>query len=484
MFINFSPITKVVGVLLVMVGVVMLTCIPISILTGDNQSITFLYSGFSSIGIGSLLWLARVKGSQKITKREGCLIVVLSWLAVSILCMLPYLFSGAIDDIHNAFFESVSGVTTTGATILKDIEAVPPSILYWRSLTQWLGGMGIIVLTIALFPLLGIAGIELFTAEAPGPTSDKIHPRIKDTARTLWFVYVGLTVVLTIILMVEGMSWYDAINHSYTTMATGGFSTKNASIAYFDSPLIQYTLIIFMFIAGTNFAVIYFGLTGKIKRVYRNEEFRMYVIVVVLISVFMTCALSSYSIYNLEESFRAVTFSVISVMTTTGYITHDFTQWGNGFIMCFFILFFSGACAGSTSGGVKLIRHLVFLRNSLLEFKRILHPRAMIRLKVNKEIVAPRILTHILVYLLVHLILISFGAIFIAFLNVDFVTAMGASASALGNVGPAIGSVGPVDNYAHLPNMAKYLLSFLMICGRLELFTVLIIFTPYFWKDN
>ncbi len=484
MFINFQPISNVLGALVVLVGLVMFLCIPISLVTEDGQSLTFLYSGGISILIGGLSWLYKFKSSASINKREGYLIVVLSWLVVSILCMLPYLFSHSIDSVHDAFFESISGFSTTGATILEDIEGVAPSILFWRSLTQWLGGMGIIVLTIALFPLLGIAGIELFVAEAPGPTSDKIHPRIKDTARTLWFVYVGFTALLFIILMVEGMGWFDAINHALTTMSTGGFSTKNNSIAYFTSPLIQYTIMGFMILAGTNFAVIYFGITGKFKKVYNNDEFRMYMILILISVILGSIVLAGVVDMAAEERFRAMAFSVISLMTTTGYVTYDYMSWSDGLSVCFFILLFCGACAGSTSGGIKLIRHLVFMRNTKLEFKRILHPRAMIRIKINKEVVQPRVLTHILVFLLVYLFIFISGTIILSLMGLDFMTSVGASATSLGNVGPGMGGVGPIDNFAHLPAGAKYVLAFLMICGRLELFTVLVIFTPYFWRDN
>ncbi len=484
MLVNLEPISNLIGALLVFVGIVLLGCLPVSLILEDDQWLTFLWSSLITITVGGIMWSYNFASFTTVNKREGYIVVALGWFSVSIFCMLPYLISGSITSVHNAFFESVSGFTTTGATILQDIEAIAPSILLWRSITQWIGGMGIIVLTVALFPLLGIAGIELFSAEAPGPTSDRIHPRIRDTARTIWFVYVGLTAILFAILMVEGMGWFDAINHALTTMATGGFSTKNQSIAHFTSPLIQYTLIIFMILAGTNYTVLYLGLTRKFKKIYKNEEFRMYMILLVLFITFGTVSLRNTMGYDWEESFRAISFSVVSVITTTGYITYDYTMWGPAFLICFFILLFCGASAGSTSGGVKLIRHLVYMRNAILEFKRIIHPRAMIRLKVNKTIVSPRILTHILVFLLLYLFLFVMGAIILTMLGQDLITAIGASATSLGNVGPGIGSVGPVDNYAHLPVAGKYVLCFLMICGRLEIFTILILFSPYFWRDN
>ncbi len=484
MFINIQPISNVLGALLVFVSIIMFACIPISWIMGDTMMLPFLKSGLITLALGSSSWYYKFKSNANVNKREGYLIVVISWLALGLVGSLPYLYSGHDISFTDSFFETVSGFTTTGATIFTDIESLSPSILLWRSMTQWIGGMGIIVLTVALFPLLGIAGIELFVAEAPGPTSDKIHPRIKDTARTLWFIYLGLTGLLILILFAEGMTFFDAFNHALTTMATGGFSTKNASIAHYTSPLIQYTLAFFMFLAGTNYAVIYFGLKGKLKKVYNNEEWRMYVIILLLSVSFLTVVLHFDQGLSLEHSFRAILFQVISLVTTTGFVTEDYLSWGSAYALVFFVLLFTGACAGSTSGGIKLIRHLVFMRNSILEFKRILHPRALIRLKINKALVAPKIMTHILVFLLAYLFLFVSGSLSLTLFGLDFETAIGAAATSIGNVGPGIGSVGPVDNFAHLPDGVKYILSFLMICGRLEIFTVLVLFTPYFWRNN
>jgi trk system potassium uptake protein TrkH len=398
--------------------------------------------------------------------------------------MLPYLVSGSIPSVTNAFFESVSGLTTTGATILEDIESHPKGILLWRSMTQWIGGMGIIVLTVALFPLLGFGGIDLFVAEAPGPRSDKIHPRISETAKRLWLIYVCLTLVLCAILYFAGMTPYDAVNHALTTMATGGFSTKNDSIAHWNDPLIQYPIALFMLIAGTNYSVLYYLFKFNKKRVWQNEEYRIYLAFVLILSIIVTIVLWSKLDSNLEESFRNSLFMIISVITTTGFVTADYTVWGNSMLLLFFILMFSGACAGSTSGGIKLVRHIVFFKNSILEFKRILHPRAIVPLKLSGSVVPPRIMTHILVFLLIYLALFITGSLVLAAMGIDFTTAIGAVATSLGNVGPGIGKVGPMDNFAWLPDAAKYTLCFIMLAGRLELFTILVFFTPYFWKSN
>ena len=481
---QIRPISNILGALYIMIGLLMLLCLPFSFYFNSGDHLAILISAGITLFSGILLSLFKRKESTSISKREGYLIVGVGWMTMVIFGMLPYLLSGVIPNVLEAFFETVSGMTTTGATILEDIESTPKGILFWRSMTQWIGGMGIIVLTVAIFPLLGIGGIELFVAEAPGPTSDKLHPRIKETAKRLWFIYVGLTILLSTILYFEGMHVYDALNHGFTTMATGGFSTKNASIAHFSSPLIQYTIILFMFLAGTNYTVIYFGLQGKFRRVWKSDEFRTYLLMLFFLTILIGMAIWSITETHIEKSFRDALFTVVSLITTTGFVTADYTAWNSGLTMLCFILLFAGASAGSTSGGIKIVRHLVFFKNTILEFKRILHPRAMIRIKINGEVVAPRILTHILVFLLIYLALFVLGTLTVATLGIDFVTASGAVATSLGNVGPGMGSVGPMDNFAHLPLSVKSFLGILMLLGRLELFTILILFTPYFWRSN
>lgn len=481
--INLQPISNVVGVLLVVIGTMMLGCLPFSWYYGGEDARALATSGLITIIAGAIFWLYRFRNSADVNKREGYLIVSLGWVAMTCFGVLPYILSGTIPTFAEAIFESVSGFTTTGASVLTDIEAAPKGILVWRSLTQWIGGMGIIVLTVALFPLLGIGGIELFTAEAPGPTSDKIHPRIQETAKRLWFIYVGLTVTLCITFWIVEMSFYDAFNHALTTMATGGFSTKNSSMAYF-SPTIQYITTLFMFIAGINYSVIYLGLTGKLKKVWYNDEFRAYFFLVIVTTIIFVITVVNVTDEGTEKAFRDSIFQVVSLITTTGFVSADYTSWSTSLTVIAFVLLFSGACAGSTSGGIKIVRHLVFFKNSTLEFKRILHPRGMIRTKINQTVVAPKILTHILVFLLIFLASFVIGTLVATMFGLDLLTAAGAVATSLGNVGPGIGNVGPVDNFAWIPSGLKIFLSFLMILGRLELFSILILFTPYFWKLN
>jgi trk system potassium uptake protein len=484
--INFKPIFSFTGILLLIIGGFMLTALPVSLYFEGTDFEALLWSALCCIGVGIPLWyFNRTKSNTNIGKREGYLIVALGWLAMATFGMLPYLFSGVLPEWHDAFFETASGITTTGASVLIDIESVSHGILYWRSLTQWIGGMGIIVLTVAIMPLLGIGGIELFVAEAPGPTSDKVHPRIRETAKRLWFIYVGLTLVLGFLLWAGGMTPYDALNHALTTMATGGFSTKNASIAHYDdNAFLQYVIILFMIAAGTNFTIHYYLLKRKFANVWRSEEFKTFLLIIFILTVIITLSLALRLGHDWEKSFRESLFQVVSIITTTGFVSADYAQWGAGVIMLVFLLLFLGGCAGSTAGGIKIIRHLVFIKNSFLEFKRILHPRAIVPLKVSGVVVAPRIMTHIIIFLLLYLLLVLLGSLGLSAMGIDFTTAVGATATSIGNVGPAIGDVGPTDNFAWMPPAAKVLLSFLMIMGRLEIFTILVLFTPFFWKSN
>src|SRR5690606_23555917 len=324
----------------------------------SKDKMALVFSAFAAISTGAIFFFSFVREDQNIRKREGFLIVSLCWIFMSIFGMLPYLISGTTDTLPDAIFETVSGLTTTGATILRDIEALPAGIMIWRSMTQWIGGLGIIVLTVAIFPLLGIGGIELFVAEAPGPTSDKLHPRIRETAKRLWYIYAGLTLLLVFLFYWAGMSFFDAVNHGLTTMATGRFSTKNASMAYFDSPIIQYITIFFMFLAGTNFTLIYFSLKGRLDRVWASDEFRVYLIGVGIFASILFIPFYFFSNSPFEKAFRDSLFQVVSFVTTTGFVTVDYTTYSNGVTLLFFLFLFTGACAGSTSGGIKVIRHL------------------------------------------------------------------------------------------------------------------------------
>ena len=482
---NFRMIGRIMGVIALILAGFMATAVPVSLLM-DSGDATALFQGMSVLVVfGLMLFVPFRNANRNIGKREGILIVTGAWVLMSFFGALPYWLSGAIPGFADACFESASGLTTTGATVLDDIEAVSAGILYWRSLTQWIGGMGIIVLTVALFPLLGIGGVELFSAEAPGPKSDRIHPRITETAKRLWYIYLGATGVCAVVLLVCGMTLYEAINHALTTLATGGFSTKNAGAGHF-SPLIQYVLTVFMFLAGTNYAVIYLGLKNRWNAVWRSDEFRLYVGLCAGLIVLFTAWIWWRTDTGLEQSFRDSAFTIISLVTTTGFATADYTQWTPGLTLICFLLLFSGACAGSTSGGIKLIRHLSFFKMVEMEMKRVLQRKAIVAVKLNKEIVDPKMLTHILVFLLLYLALYVVGTIIMVGLLGHYDDPLQAAAASvatcLGNVGPAIGEFGPTDNFANVPAAGKLVLVLIMLFGRLEVFTVLVLFTRHFWR--
>lgn len=485
MSINWKVLFNILGLLLVFNGSFMLLCLPVSFFYENNAWEALLMASGISALTGGLTWLlTRKQQNRELRSKDGYLVVTMGWLLMSFFGSLPYVLSGAIPSYPDAFFESISGFTTTGATILTDIEVLPKDILFWRSLTQWIGGMGIIVLAVAILPILGIGGMQLFIAEAPGVTPDKLKPRIRDTAKRLWIIYIGLTLIETVLLMFGGMSFYEAINHGLTTMATGGFSPKNASIAFYDSAYLQYVITIFMFLAGTSFSLTYFASKGALDKVWQNEEFRYYLFSVLIIIFITSVGIYAFSDQGLEQSFRDAAFQVISVISTTGYITADYTAWAPLLTVIFFLLMFVGGSAGSTAGGVKIVRHVVLLKNSILEMKRQVHPSAIIPVRVNGKAVTQDITFNVLAFFIIYITVFAIGSVIMALIGVDFLTAIGAVATSLGNVGPGLGTVGPVDNFAGIPAAGKWLLSFFMLLGRLELFTVLILLTPYFWNRN
>lgn len=483
---NYKVIGNILGILLIINGGFMLLCLGVSLYYNESESIPLAISSAITLLSGFILWKVTYKKTTKdLKKKDGYLIVSLGWIVMSFFGILPYVLSGAIPSFTNAFFETVSGFTTTGASILNDIESVSKGILFWRSLTQWIGGMGIIVLALAILPFLGIGGMQLFVAEAPGITPDKLKPRIQDTAKRLWYLYVGLTLVEAIALYFAGMGGFDAVNHALTTMATGGFSTKNASIAYYDSSLIHYIIIFFMFLAGTSFTLTYMAVIKRnFKKVFKNEEFVVYLIFTIVITLIVTLALMVVQDFGIAISFRDALFQVVSLITTTGYATADYTTWSSFLTVLFFILLFVGGSAGSTAGGVKIIRHVVLFKNSFLELKRQLHPSAVMPVRISGKAIDQTIVYNVLAFIMIYILVFLVGVTLLSSMNVDFDTAFGAVATSLGNVGPGIGEVGPANNFSGMPVGGKWLLSFLMILGRLELFTVLMLLSPYFWRKR
>lgn len=481
---NFKVIANLLGLLLLLNGAFMVLCLPFSFYYREKSWWAIAASAVITAACGfALRYFTRKRLNKDLKKRDGYLVVTAGWLIMSLLGSLPYLLSGAIPNFTDAFFETISGYTTTGASILTDIESLPKGILFWRSFTQWIGGMGIIVLAVAILPFLGIGGMQLFVAEAPGITPDKLQPRIQETAKRLWLIYFGLTLLEAILLFAGGMSVYDAINHALTTMATGGFSTKNSSTAGF-SPYIQYVLIVFMFLAGTSFTLTYFGIKRQFSKIRKNEEFVVYSLFILAITTVVTITLLFVTDRGLEQSFRHSLFQVISLITTTGYVSADYTSWTPFLSVLFFILLFVGGSAGSTAGGVKVIRHVVLFKNSFLELKRQLHPSAIMPVRISGKAIERDIVFNVLAFIMIYILIFLVGVVLLSAMNVEFDTAFGAVATSISNVGPGIGDVGPTDNFSHIPWPGKWLLSLLMLLGRLELFTVLMLFSPHFWKNR
>jgi trk system potassium uptake protein TrkH len=480
--INIKIILKILGFLLIVEGIFMLTSLPFSLYYREGQHMAILLSSLITSGTGLAVYLLMGRREKNtVNKREGFVIVTMTWVLISLFGTLPYLLSGTIPSFTNAFFETISGFTTTGASILTDIESLPNSILFWRSMTHWIGGMGIIVLTVAILPFLGIGGMQLYSAEMPGVTKDKLHPRITETAKRLWGIYVLFTLIETALLMFGGMDLFDGLCHSFGTMATGGFSTRNNSIEGF-SPYIQYVIIFFMLMAGTNFTLHYLLLQGKVKGMFRNDEFKTYLFTILGFSLILGILIVSQSSLGTEKGIRDVLFQVVSITTTTGYVTSDYLSWPGHTWFLIFLLMFVGGMAGSTGGGIKVTRHVLMFKNARQELKRTIHPQAIIPVRLNKKVVPQEIIFKVMAFFQIYVLTLVAGTIAMIFLGLDFQTAIGASVATVGNIGPGLGGVGPVENYAFIPSFGKWVLSFLMLLGRLELFTVLILLSPSFWR--
>lgn len=497
MKLNYKIIFHFFGLLLLFNGGFMMVATLISLIYKDGVTLKLFLAGLATLLLGAIAMFGTKKHRKEMNKREGYIVVAFGWVVMSLTGTLPYLATDAIPSFTNAFFETMSGYTTTGASILNDIEILPEGVLFWRSMTHWIGGMGIIVLAIAILPLLGVGGMQLFAAEAPGPGGDKLHPRITDTAKRLWLIYFGYTVAETILLQVAGMSFFDAINHALSTLSTGGFSTKNASVAHWnDNPAIQYIIIFFMFLAGTNFVLSYYLFKGNVVKIIKDDEFKLYfkfIVIFTLVAsllIYFKADVSQSSILHpmvlgeAESAIRHALFQVLAIVTTTGFVSADYTLWTPFLTVFFFGLMFLGGSAGSTSGGVKVVRHLILIKNGFLEFKRALHPNAILPVRYNTKSISKDIVFNILGFFILYMLSFIIGALVFSMFNIDFESAIGLSASSLGNVGPALGDFGPVNNYAALPSLGKWWAAFLMLIGRLELFTVLILLTPFFWRNR
>lgn len=474
------------GALLVLESLFMAVAMGVSLWYKEADSGIFLLSTIITLVAGLLgLFIGR-RAESRMGEREGYVIVATVWVVFSLFGMLPYYLSGQVATFTDAWFETMSGFTTTGATIIPDLEIISHGLLFWRSLTQWIGGMGIIVLSIAILPIFGLNGMQLYAAEVTGLTYEKLSPRISDTAKMMWTTYVILTACEILGLWLCGMPIFDAICHSFSTIATGGFSTKNNSLEFYDSAAIHYLVTFFMFISGINFVILIYLVRGKARNSFKDEEFRWYTIAVVLFTLLLTAGLyisrPGWTAIYMERSFRDSIFTVISAMTSTGYTISDYMYWPVVAWVVIFFLMLTGACAGSTAGGIKWVRLSIILKNGVAEFQRRIHPNAIIPVKLNDKAVPQQTITNIMAFLIFYIFIIVITAVIFCACGVNFDESIGAAVSAIGNVGISIGQFGPSGTYANFPVVAKWVMSFVMLIGRLEIFTVLLLFTRALWK--
>lgn len=482
--INFKTIIRIIGILLLLETIMFLGCSVVSLYYGGEDSFAFWKAGAITAGIGLLLAILGKGGNRQLTRRDGYVLVSTAWVSFSLFGMLPFYIGGYIPNVTDAFFETMSGFTSTGATILNNIDALPNGILFWRSMTQWIGGLGIIMFTIAILPIFGVSGLQVFAAEASGPTHDKVHPRIGITARWIWSIYTGITALLVLLLMMGGMSWFDSVCHAFATTGTGGFSTKQASVAYYNSPYIEYVISIFMFISGINFTLLLLFVNRKFKKIISNAELKFYFGSVVFFTTLIAVGLYYTSPMGAEESFRKSLFQVISLHTSTGFATDDYMTWKPVLWGLLTIIMVMGACAGSTTGGLKCIRMVILTKVSRNEFKHIIHPNAVLPVRINKQVIPPTIVSTVLAFCFLYIIIIIVSVFLMSAMGIGYSESIGCVISSIGNMGPGLGICGPAYSWSELPDLAKWLLAFLMLLGRLELFTVLLLFTPKFWQRN
>ncbi len=477
---NLKIIFRTMGALLLFETLFMALALGVTLWYQETDTMAFIVSTVITL-IGGLIGLLLGRNaSSQVSEREGYVIVASVWLVFSAFGMLPYFLSGAIDSVTDAWFETMSGFTTTGATIMDNVEAQTHGILFWRSLTQWVGGLGMIVLCLALLPMFGLGGMQLYAAEMTGVYYEKLSPRIADTAKILWGLYIGLTIIAAVLLHVFGMDVFDAICQSFSTIATGGFGTYNDSLISCN-PAIQYTIAFFMFLSGINFALLIHCLRGNVRRLVADEEARWYIGAVIVCTVAIAVGLFVYH-YGLESSFRHGFFMAASALTSTGYVISDYTTWPQLMWVVVFFMMFTGACSGSTSGGIKWVRILIFIKSGLAEFKRRIHPNAVMPIMLNDRPLGHETISNIMAFMLWYIVVIVISILVFCGCGVQFQDAFGASISAINNVGVSIGTYGPLQSWAPFPTIGKWWMTIVMLIGRLEIFTVLLLFTRALWK--
>ena len=483
---NTRMVFRTMGALLLIESVFMALALGVSLWYNEADSDIFLLSTVVTLLAGVIGLLVGRRAESRMGEREGYVIVAMVWVVFSAFGLLPYYLSGQVPSFTDAWFESMSGFTTTGATIIPDLEVITHGLLFWRSLTQWIGGMGIIVLSIAILPIFGLNGMQLYAAEVSGLTYEKVSPRIADTAKMMWSIYVLLTITEVASLWLCGMDIFDAVCHSFSTIATGGFSTHNNSLEFYDSAAIHYTVTFFMFISGIKFVLLIYLLRGKARNFFQDEELRWYSVAVMVFAVMLTLGLyiarPGWTAVEMERAFRDSIFTVISSMTSTGYTISDYMYWPVVAWVVIFFLMLTGACAGSTAGGIKWVRLAIIMKNGIAEFQRRIHPNAIIPVKLNEKAVPQQTINNIMAFLIFYVFIIAVTVVIFSASGVNFDESIGAAVSAIGNVGISIGQFGPAGTYADFPMVAKWVMSFVMLIGRLEIFTVLLLFTRILWK--
>lgn len=480
--INFRIIARVFSQVLIVEGIFLLISAGVSWIYNEPAAYSFLYSALITLVTGVLVF-SPLRNEEKVYgTREGYIINTCIWLLFSAFGSLPYLFSSSADNFTDAFFESISGFTTTGATIFTDVESLPHGILFWRSLTQWLGGIAIITLSFYVLPVIKSLNIQLTTTEFSGPMTDKIHPKVIETTKRLIFFYVVLTLAEVLLLIIGKMPFFDAVCHSLSTLSTGGFSTRNNGIAAFSSPYIRAVITIFMFFAGTNAALFYYAIKGHFRKIFRNNEFILYAILSICFSLIIAFLLFSGSGVHFPRALSSGFFHTISIITTTGFYTENFSQWGNLSVLIIFILMFTGGMAGSASGGIKIIRLMIISKNTRNESERLIHPYAYLPVRIEQKKVSQNIVYNLLIFIILYFMTLCTGTLIISFLDYDIVTSFSTTASMLGNIGPGLGTFSPFTTYADMSLSGKWILCMLMLLGRLELLTVIILFTRSFYK--
>lgn len=483
--INHKILFRVIGSLLFIEAFLMLLCVGVSLYYHESDSTIFIISTIITTLSGLLLRLLGRHHDNTMKRKDSYLIVTLAWVIFSLFGTLPYLLGGYLTNFTDAFFENISGFTTTGATVIDDVEIIPHSILFWRSITQWIGGLGIVFFTIALLPSLVGGSVPVFSAEATGPFQTKLHPRLSSSAKGIWIVLLIITIACTLTYKILGMNWFDSINYAMTSTATGGFAVHNASILFYHSPAIEYACTFFCFISGINFTLLYFSASKlNIKLLFKNNEFRIYFFFILFFTSFITLQLILHNGYTVEKAFRSGVFQVVSFITTTGLFNDDAAVWPHVTWIILAICMFFGASSGSTSGGFKCIRVAILLKTVKNEIKQFLHPNAYIPLRVDGNDVSHQKLIRLLAFLVSYLILCFICAFAMVLMGVNNTNAVTITLSTIGNVGPTLGvEIGPTMSWSMLPDAAKWICSFLMLVGRLEIFTVLVVFTPSFWKQ-